>query len=198
MSLLAPEPSPQVAETVQSAFRAFVEKGNLRSPALRKATGPLQLTEPHQIFTLGLTDLVDGKGLEAAKPTGWRYLVQEGDNVLASAETALTERGSEHIFSAFNEGRFVSSTAAAIRTARRLPEVTQGHFELRLLRVPGLYVTAVWLHEAKGIGDVLVPLEPSPTELTAGQPIPAARLLQELASKAPAAAAVGPADRSGG
>ncbi len=198
MTLLAPEPPHQAAEAVQSTFRAFAENGAFRSPALRNATGPLQLTEPQQVFTLGLDDLVADRGLAAAKPTGWRYLVQEGDKVLATAETATTGPGGDHVFSAFNEGRLVASNADAIRTARALPEVSRGRFELRLLRVPGLYVTALWIHEAQGVGDLLVPLAPSPVSAPAGRPIPAARLLEELASKARPAATVGPADRSGG
>ena len=196
MALLAPEPPHQAAEAVQSTFRAFAENRTFRSPALRSAAGPLRLTEPQEVFTLGLADLVAGRGLEAARPTGWRYLVQEGDNVLAAAETVTT--GGQHVFSAFNEGRLVASSAEAIRMARALPEVSRGRFELRLLRVPGLYLTALWIHEAQGGGDLLVPLAPSQVEAPAGQPIPAARLLEELRAKAPPAATVGPADTSGG
>ena len=92
MPLFAPEPPQQVAEAVQSTFRAMTRKGHSRSPALRNAPAPLALTQPHQIFSLGLADLVAGRGLEAAKPTGWRYLVQDGDNVLASAETVSLRR----------------------------------------------------------------------------------------------------------
>src|SRR5262249_42031702 len=90
MALLAPYPPHQAAEAIQSTFGALAEHRTFRSPALRKATGPLQLVEPHQVFTLGLHDLVAGRGLEAAKSTGWLYLVQEGDKVLASAEAVRT------------------------------------------------------------------------------------------------------------
>ena len=108
MALLAPSPPDQAAEAVQSTFRALAEHRTFRSPGLRKATGPLQLVEPHQVFTLVLHDLVAGRGLEAAKSTGWLYLVQEGDKVLASAEAVRTGTGDEHVFSAFNEGPFVA------------------------------------------------------------------------------------------
>jgi hypothetical protein len=170
----------------------MLETGNMRVPVLRTAAGPLSLAQPHQVFSLGLADLVSGRGLEAAKPTGWRYLVQSGENALASAETAVTPAGPEHVFSAFNSGRLVASTAEAIRTAQRLPRVNQGSFELRLLRVPGLYFTAVWVHDTQGTDDLLIPLEPSPGVAT-GKPVPAAPLLQELTSKAQAVA-----DRTGG
>src|SRR5512142_2659057 len=84
MALIAPKPPQQAVDAVHSTFLELNKNRAFRSPALRSATGPLQLTEPHQVFTLGLADLAAGKGLDAAKPTGWRYLVQEDDKVLAS------------------------------------------------------------------------------------------------------------------
>jgi hypothetical protein len=197
MPLYAPDPPRQIIDTVQSAFRASIETRTVRLPTLRAATGELTLAQPHQIFSLGLADLAGGKGLEAAKPTGWRYLVQAGGNTLAAAETALAPAGEEHVFSAFNSGRLVASTVEAIRTVQALPQVSQAYFELRLLRIPGLYFTALWVHDPKGTDDLLVPLDPSP-DLTTGQPVPAASLLPQLAAKAKSAAAVGPGDRSGG
>jgi hypothetical protein len=196
MALITPTPPKQALDAVHSTFLELNRNRAFRSPALRGATGTLQLTEPHQVFTLGLTDLAAGKGLDAARPTGWRYLVQEGDKVLASAESVAMGAANEHVFSAFNEGGFVASSASAIRAVREAPEVEQGGFELRLLNVPGLYVLALWLHGAPGKGDLLVPLAPSPVETTAGRPVPAAILLKELADKAQAPIAA--ADRTGG
>jgi hypothetical protein len=182
MAFIAPKPPQQALDAVHSTFLDLNKNRAFRTPALRNATGPLQLTEPHQVFTLGLSDLAVGKGLDAAKPSGWRYLVQEGDNVLASAETVAGPRG-EQIFSAFNESRFVDSSAKAMRAVREFPEVAQGGFELRLLNVPGLYVQALWFHETQGQGDFLVPLAPSPVETPLGKPVPAAVLLKELVAR---------------
>jgi hypothetical protein len=199
MPLLIPAPPTEAADAVDATFQASADRGTFRLPTLRGATGPLQLTMPHQVFTLGLADLAAGRGLEAAKPTGWRYLVQEGDNILAAAETVTTGSGDGHVFSAFNEGRFVASTAEAIQAVQVIPEVSQDNFELRLLNVPGLHVMAVWLHRAQETTatDLLVPLEPSPVDTPVGHPVPAAVLLQELASKA-SSTAPGPSDISGG
>ena len=93
MAFIAPKPPQQALDAMHSTFLDLSRNRAFRTPALRNATGPLQLTEPQQVFTLGLSDLAAGKGLDAARPTGWRYLVQEGDNVLASAETVAGPRG---------------------------------------------------------------------------------------------------------
>lgn len=195
MAFIAPKPSQQALDAMHSTFLDLSRNRAFRTPALRNAAGPLQLTEPQQVFTLGLSDLAEGKGLDAAKPTGWRYLVQEGDNVLASAET-VAGPGGEQVFSAFNEGRFVESSAQAMRAVGEFPEVGQGGFELRLLNVPGLYVQALWFHETQGEGDLLQPLAPSPVETPGDRPAPAAVLLKELAAKA--RAPMEAADRTGG
>lgn len=195
MAFIAPKPPQQALDAMHTTFLDLSRNRAFRTPALRNATGTLQLAEPHQVFTLDLTDLVAGKGLDAARPTGWRYLVQEGDNTLASAETVAGPRG-EQVFSAFNESRFVDSSAKALRAVEETPEVAQGGFELRLLNVPGLYVQALWFHETQGRGDLLQPLAPSPVETPGDKPAPAAVLLKELADKAQAP--IEAADRSGG
>ena len=198
MPLHIPEPPNEAAATVRSHFQAFVERGHFRLPALRNAVGPLQIMQSHQVFTLGLKDLTAGRGLQAAQQAGWRFLIQDGEKVVAAAETSVTGPGGEHAFAGFNEGPFVESSADAIRSAQALPQVEQGKFELRLLRIPALYFTAVWVHDPAGTGDLLVPAAPAPDGIVPGRAVPAATLLGELAAKAEAAAAVGPADSSGG
>ena len=92
MAFIAPKPPQQALDAMHATFLDLSRNRAFRTPALRNATGTLQLGEPQQVFTLDLTDLAAGKGLDAARPTGWRYLVQEGDNVLASAETVAGPR----------------------------------------------------------------------------------------------------------
>lgn len=205
MSLRIPTPPASAADAARTAFQAAVGARAFRLPALRNATGPLELAHPHQVFNLGLDDLTAGRGLAAARPVGWRYLVHDGGNAVAAAETVPSGPGDSHVFSAFNEGGFVGSTAEAIRAAEQLPETQQGDFELRLLHVPALHVMALWLHTAKDgggqeatPGDLLIPLAPSPVQTPAGRPAPAEALLQELTSSASAGAGdAGPDDTSG-
>ena len=143
-------------------------------------------------------NLVAGRGLEAARPTRWRYLVQDGDRIIAAASVLPTGLGDAHDFSHINEGPFVASTADALAFVASHPEVAAGDFELRLLQVPSLHTMAVWLHPASSDGDRLVPLAPSPVSAPAGVPIPAAQLLAELTQRAGQVAGVGPDDTLGG
>jgi hypothetical protein len=198
MALQIPAPPRQAADAVHATFRTFAHKG-FRSPALRAADpARLSLTQPHQVCVLGADDLAAGRGLEAARPTRWRYLVREGNKIIAAASALSTGAGDAHDFSHISEGPFVASTADALEYLRNHPDLVAGDFELRLLQVPALHTMAIWLHPTAGDGDLLVPLAPSPVAVPTGQAIPAARLISELAGKAKQVVNVGAKDTSGG
>jgi hypothetical protein len=120
----------------------------------------LELAAPHRMLTLGL-DGIAAKRLDAAMPSGWRYLVMEGDRALASSEVDTSGRPS-----LVNAGPFVESTAAAIEELESRPEVADGSFELRFLKVPALHVFAAWLADGS---DLVMPLSPAPAFLEAGR-----------------------------
>jgi hypothetical protein len=162
MPLQMPTPPEAIATTVQSTLSAFADQHLFTTPALRDTVpGGLTLSLPHQIYTIGVEDLAGGTGLSSARPVGWRYLISSAGKAIGCAETVITADGSQ-VFSQFNEGPFVAATSAAVAAAQTLPQLGLGLFELRLLRIPALYIMALWLEAPGGIGSLLVPLEPSP------------------------------------
>jgi hypothetical protein len=132
-------------------------------PALRHvARENLELVAPHRIYTLSLGAVVEG-GFEEARPSGWRFLIADNKRVVASAEVA----GDGGEAPSVNGGPYVSSTATAIDELERLPMIAGGAFELRILKVPALYIVAAWLVDETRI---VVPLAPTPSYLEAGHP----------------------------
>lgn len=184
MPLHLPDPPPDVPDKVRSKLHAFADGAKFSTKALRGARrDQLDLSTPHQVFTMGLDDITAGGGLDRAQLVGWRYLVMAGGQPIASAETTLAPDGT-HEASQFTEGPFVAATDKAVRDVQRLPQLAAAGFELRLLRIPALYVMALWLHAPAT--DLLVPLAPSPIQKD-GRPMPAAEFfadLSELASSA--------------
>ncbi|HEY4239330.1 MAG TPA: hypothetical protein VGM88_05915 [Kofleriaceae bacterium] len=130
---------------------------------------------PMPVYTLGLDAIVAGKGLAGAQHVGWRYIVDQNGTVTA-AETRTD--GTKHAFASLNQGSFAAETPARVAAAQLLPEVVAGTFELRLLRIPGLNIVALWL--ASPGADKLVPLAPAPAPLVAGTPIAATDALAQL------------------
>ncbi|GAB2664984.1 hypothetical protein [Nocardia goodfellowii] len=181
MPLHLPNPPAEVPDKVKGKLRAFADDAKFSTKALRGARkDQLDLSTPHQIFSMGLDDIVDGAGLEAAQPVGWRYLVVDGAQIVASAETTQAPDGTQEM-SQFTEGPFVLATDRTLKMVRKLPELAATGFELRLLRIPALYVMALWLHASTA--DILVPLDPSPIGKE-GKPVSSVQFLSELAELA--------------
>jgi hypothetical protein len=177
MPLHLPDPPVGVPDKVKSKLHAFADDGKFSTKALRGARRDrLDLSTPHQVFTMGLEDITSGGGLDSAKPVGWRYLVEDGGQLVASAETAQTPDGTQEV-SQFTEGPFVAETDKAVKAVRKLPQLVAAGFELRLLRIHSLYVMALWLHSPAT--DLLVPLAPSPFRKE-GKPMPASEFFADL------------------
>jgi hypothetical protein len=185
MPLQVPDPPSGVHDKVRTTLHEFSDNSRFSTDKLRGArTEELDVSTPHQVFTVGLDDIMADRGLDSAKQVGWRYLVEAAGEPIASAETTESEDGVQ-VMSQFTEGPFVESTAAAVRNAHRLPQLEKAGFELRLLRIPAIYLMALWLHSKST--DLLIPLAPSPIGKE-GQIVPVAQLFSELSRQARATA----------
>lgn len=179
MPITVPEPPSAAAATVQTTIRLLAGQRRFRTPALRDAVAAdLEVTEPHEVYVIGLEDLRAAADLNAARPVGWRYLVRGKDGVLAAAESQQRS-GGEHVLAQLNEGPFVAATANALTALRAAPAVAAHPFTQRLLHVPALHAMALWLHH-NGPDDLLVPLAPFPFAVPTDTPVPAADLLNRL------------------
>jgi hypothetical protein len=182
MTLRPAEPSPEVVETVRSHLSALAARPEFqrRGMALSEPAR-LELAVPHDVYSLGLDRLAAGASLQDAEPVGQRFLVVDGDTPVSSAE--VTPEGED--FQA-NEGPFVAATLAAVERAEQDPELSDGRYELRLLRVPALYLMALWLKDEDGDGDRVIPLDPAPEPLEPGRHYRPDELIGELARMAEA------------
>src|SRR5262249_3226094 len=107
-----------------------------------------QAMQPHPVYELGLDDLAAGKGLEAARRVAWRYRLGDNSQVRQAAEI-LEAPGGGSRFGMLTTG-FVAGAESAFSVAEQLPDVQQRTYEIRALRVPALYVMALWLKDTQG------------------------------------------------
>ena len=135
------------------------------------------ITLPHEVHNLGLQDLAEGRGLEAAQATGFRLLIMVNQEVLAAAELALDPGGVLGPVTNFSRGQPVQDLVATIRRAEGLGQVQSGSFEPRLLRVPPLHVLALWLKDDAAGQDQLLPVGGS-------EPVPVQAFLDGLQDRA--------------
>ena len=72
-------------------------------------------------------------------------------------------------FTHLNEGPFVQATADALAGLEDRPEVAAGSYQVRMVRIPALYVVALWLEDLDGDADLVLPLAPAPVFLDTGR-----------------------------
>jgi hypothetical protein len=182
MTLRVPDVSEESVETVRSHLSALAGRTSFPQRALTRANpAGLALAAPHDVYLLELGELAEGALLDAAKVVGRRFLVMDGDRAIASAELADHAEGPG--FEA-NEGPYVESTAAAIARAEEDPELADGHYEVRVLRIPALYFMGIWLKNEQGGADVVIPLDPAPKGLEAGRKYAPEEMLPLLSDSA--------------
>lgn len=138
---------------------------------------PQSVTRPHRVYTIGRDALLRDELLSAARPVAWRYLLVTQDAAISAAELNVTGDG-ELVFSEVNEGPFVQATIETLSAAEALDEVQRGDFELRLLKIPAVYVVALWLHS--DTSDLIVPMTPVPAGVSSGHVYSPTDLLEAL------------------
>lgn len=151
-----PQESLNALEAASSQFSSVIDiSGALHS-------GSPETTLPHQVFTIGLTDLANGSRLDNAVLVGWRFLL---GNV--AAEVNAPSYNSEGV--SLNEGPFVQQTADLVARASASRRVENGTYELAVLRIPGIYVMALWLKSGNSKDDIFIPMKPTLEELEPGR-----------------------------
>lgn len=163
MSLTLPPPPPQGLPIVRAAVGGLISDAATVFHALREAAPEnLTVAAPQPVYVMTLKNVAAGNGLTQAVLVGWRYLVLDAERSLVAAEVNTDNPEETVEFAHVNQGPYVESTIAAINFAEGIQEVQEDDYELRLLKIPALYVVTLWL---QGKSAILVPLAPCPPEL---------------------------------
>jgi len=138
----------------------------LKQPApSRRTTGTMlqgiaETIYPQKLYTLGLDELTE-RGLDRARPTGWRFTGKLTDSDV-SVDVVPPGRGKAAAVTQLRYGGHITSARDAIRAVvAKLDKPDARDFELRLLEVPALGVHAVWLRSRDGGQDLFIPCLPA-------------------------------------
>ncbi|HII93575.1 MAG TPA: hypothetical protein HA262_15860 [Methanosarcina sp.] len=177
----------EATEAVRTGLELMASKSAFKTPRLHsafteKAVTPLT-EQALPVYNLGLSDIAASPTTKASIHTGWRYTLKQNDEIIAHAETVI-DPNSRHLFAGTNEGPLVEGTEKAIKAAEEQSEIKKGNFEARLLFVPALHVTALWLADKERKADFAVPIKPVPSPLIPNKLIPLEDLLVILQEKA--------------
>lgn len=159
MSLRVPEPPDEGLEIISNTVGSLVSQPDTNTYAAMPnvPTDKIEVAAPHQVYYVDVNYVAEGNLLEGALLSGWRYILLNDERPLAAELDFNSETGGLE-FSHINNGPFVEATIKGVRVAEGLKAVRDGDFELRLLEIPSLSVTALWLHADER--DMLMPLPP--------------------------------------
>lgn len=104
----------------------------------------INLSRPLPVYRLGLDELHGADFLKRATPVGWRYLVERpgGDIAYADVKEAA---GGESRFASLSPNRNAERLMAAAHLAEQVARSLADDCEARILDVPALYISAIWL-----------------------------------------------------
>ena len=118
--------------------------------------GIRRIDKPYPVFSADLEDVLDdNRLLQSARLTSWQYVIFEDEKVVALAEVA---DGRPLRYASRQSSSVAEAVLKAIADAEKLDSVQKSDYELRILRIPELYLLAVWLHSATS--DLLLPVRP--------------------------------------
>ncbi|MEA2414921.1 MAG: hypothetical protein QOI58_1578 [Thermoanaerobaculia bacterium] len=147
----------------------------------------IEIARPQPIYTAGLTDVLSGDLLGNVRLTSWQFLVLRARQPFGSGEVDV-ERGvggtETLVYGGFHLGPYARSVVGTLHIAEGLPPVIERDYEVRILRIPTVFLYCVWLH-SEGHDDLLLPCKPAPTPLVENnvlEPATIAAALRDLAA----------------
>jgi hypothetical protein len=116
------------------------------------------------LFTLGVNDIISDHALSIAKPTGWRFILMGADHEpVAVADMRDGTGGTPPEFDSLVQGTLPARLLHATQLAEERYGSEGPRYEVRVLEIPALYETALWLH---GDSDIFFPVLESGTRAT--------------------------------
>lgn len=136
----------------------------------------------HKVYTINSEDIESGAGLDAAKHVGWR-IFHSGDSG-AVIESYCNENDEEHEFGGVNQGPFVAGTRDVISLAEELISEHKDEYEVAMVRIPWLYVMALWLKSDDAEKDMVIPFGPLNVNLEGNKAYSRAEFVAQLQAAA--------------
>jgi len=150
MAIRKPPGPPDGMAAISRALPNLMWRGPGRTlPLLPR----IQASQPIQLFMLKSNDISSANFLEKAVPVGWRYLIVN-DGPVAVADVNAEGAKQAASFASLIRGPLAERLVQAAELAERKYGADSNVFDVRILEIPSLYVSALWLH---GDRDVFIP-----------------------------------------
>jgi hypothetical protein len=111
----------------------------------------LNLSQPLPVYRLGLEDIEGPESIAKAKHIGWRYLIEPADGGAVAYADVKETGGGDARFTSLSRNRNAERLMEAAQLAEKIAKELPGDCEARILDVPAIYISAIWLTGNKQI-----------------------------------------------
>lgn len=112
---------------------------------------------PLATYNLDLEDFLGEDYLSKARMDGVQYFMLDKKEVYASVELRLTGDERKASLAGIIRGRLIDGTVTSIGHAENLLETSDNDYDLRILEIPGVNCSLLWLHsDDEKIDDLFV------------------------------------------
>jgi hypothetical protein len=140
------------------ALPHLLPRGPKSATSMLGGSTKVNTSEPIPLYVVAPADVLGSQFLNKTDPTAWRYLiVGAGGSALADVRAEASSAN----FSALIRGPMAERFSEAEKLAEQSYGVANDSYEVRVLEVPAMYVTALWLH---GDRDIFFPILEAKTQ----------------------------------
>jgi len=147
MAITVPGKSPAAASLVIG--KALRDMGR-QVFALEARGGTALISGGVPVYRLGLEDIVGPDSLAKVVKVGWRYIVAPSAGGIGYADVKEAAGGDAR-FASLATNRNAQRLAEALRLAEELAPKLPGDYEARILEVPALFQSALWLEGSRPV-----------------------------------------------
>jgi hypothetical protein len=106
----------------------------------------INLSQPLPVYRLGLDDIDDEHCIDKAVEIGWRYLIEPAGGVGGAGFADVRQaQGGEFKFTSLSQNANADRLLEAAHLAQQIGEGPAVEYEARILDVPAVYISAIWL-----------------------------------------------------
>lgn len=150
------------SELLDATLNRIAARGSLEADRIRRDPHVRQFSEPHAVYDLRAQPVAQGRSLESAELTGFRYFVDGAHGTVAAGEVRVDAQRRSIGVANIHFGGWVRATAEAFTFLQHQPQLQHERFEATFLRFSAVSVMSVWLRAANAGESLIYPLAPAP------------------------------------
>jgi hypothetical protein len=156
MTLRRPRSPKSHAPVLQEAGESL-RLGERRAPETKPRREP-EVQDRVPVFTAGLQSLLHPGGLSRTQRSSWRYLIRAGRGPTHVMDIADAPQAAKPVtLTQVRHGESVQRLRKHIRACERDKRFKRRAYVVRLLRIPALHFSALWLKADSKKNDIFIP-----------------------------------------